>query len=98
MHGDFIEICIIDTGPAIKTEEITNIFERFYHGNNGTKKGTGIGLALSKDVVLLHKGQPIVKSKPHNGASFAFQITQNQTVSMGIKLQDTQASTFVNHF
>jgi signal transduction histidine kinase/ligand-binding sensor domain-containing protein/DNA-binding response OmpR family regulator len=98
VHGDFIEICIIDTGPGIDTEEITNIFERFYHGNNGAKKGTGIGLALSKDIVLLHKGQLIVKSKPHNGAAFAFQIPKSQPVSLDIKLQDTQASTYVNHF
>ncbi len=54
-------ICVSDNGPGIKEEEVENIFIPFYSTKEG---GSGIGLSLSKQIMLLHKGGVTVVSKP----------------------------------
>jgi two-component system nitrogen regulation sensor histidine kinase NtrY len=54
-------ICVSDNGPGISEEEMENIFIPFYSTKEG---GSGIGLSLSKQIMLLHKGVITVVSKP----------------------------------
>ena len=52
-------------GPAIPEEEQTTIFEPFYRLNNAqssSKKGSGLGLSITKEIVERHKGQIWVES------------------------------------
>ena len=70
-------IKIKDNGPGISEEEIENIFNRFYQTNNslsGQEKGTGIGLALSKEFVELMEGSINVKSNAKKGCTFIIKI------------------------
>ena len=46
-------IRIQDDGDGIAAEDLPHIFDRFYMGKNGK---SGIGLALTKEIVHLHKG------------------------------------------
>jgi len=66
-----ITILIKDEGKGIPEDELDKIFERFYQvkgvNNSG---GTGIGLALTKKLVEIHKGSIQVESKINHGASF----------------------------
>ena len=48
-----VTIRIQDDGDGIATEDLPHIFDRFYMGKNGK---SGIGLALTKEIVHLHKG------------------------------------------
>ena len=46
-------VTIADDGGGVAPEDIAHIFDRFYTGKNGN---TGIGLALTREIVTLHKG------------------------------------------
>lgn len=66
-----VKISIIDSGPGIPKEELENIFTLFYQAKIGRqKKGAGIGLALTKDIVNLHHGKIKVKSTTKEGTVF----------------------------
>lgn len=72
-----IEITIEDTGKGIPEAELDNIFNRFYqlHGSNKrTFDGTGIGLALTKELVELHHGKISVTSRLDCGTTFKVKL------------------------
>jgi signal transduction histidine kinase len=71
--GDQVVIEIADQGIGIKPENITHIFDRFYHlDKSGDQlfKGLGLGLAISKQVVEQHLGKLDVLSIPGKGSTF----------------------------
>lgn len=63
-----VSIIFKDNGIGIPSEEKNQIFEIYYQGSNSTKKGSGIGLNLSKKFVELHQGTIEVFSD--NGTEF----------------------------
>ncbi|WP_372950054.1 ATP-binding protein, partial [Mariniphaga sp.] len=67
------EIRIEDSGIGIPSDRLPHIFDRFYQvDGSATRKheGTGIGLALAKELVELHKGNISVNSKQGKGSEF----------------------------
>lgn len=72
-NSEYIEIKIRDTGIGISESEIDKIFDRFYQVDNSfinEYQGTGIGLALAKELVELHHGKLTVKSNLGKGTEF----------------------------
>jgi DNA-binding response OmpR family regulator/two-component sensor histidine kinase len=70
-------IKVKDTGIGIPENQLPHIFDRFYQSDNShTRKteGTGIGLALAKELVKLMEGEIIVKSPP-TGANKGTEFT-----------------------
>ncbi|OAV42859.1 hypothetical protein A3850_016660 [Lewinella sp. 4G2] len=67
---------IRDTGPGIGPETLTNIFDRFFMaGTDRTgKQGTGIGLALVREMTHLHHGEVGVQSKLGEGTTFTVKL------------------------
>jgi DNA-binding response OmpR family regulator len=62
-----VMLSVTDNGIGIKPEVINKVFEPFYQieGQKGSNfTGTGIGLALTKELVTRHKGMVQVRSKP----------------------------------
>ncbi|MEC3907163.1 two-component regulator propeller domain-containing protein [Tamlana sp. 2201CG12-4] len=64
----YVKFEVQDSGKGITSLNKKIIFERFYH--SGERSGTGIGLALTKNIVELHGGEIKVKSKENKGARF----------------------------
>jgi signal transduction histidine kinase len=62
-----------DTGPGIPAEEMERIFHRF-HQAEGTSSGTGLGLALSRELARLHGGDVLLRSAPGKGAAFRVEL------------------------
>lgn len=70
-------IRVEDTGVGIPQNKLTEIFERFFQGDNAKNvqsPGTGIGLALSKEIVALHHGEIRVESKQDQGSVFTVEL------------------------
>lgn len=80
--SSWLSFSVIDTGPGIDGDKIQRLFDPFY----STKaKGTGLGLALVKDVLKAHKGQVQVANVAAGGACFILQLPLQHEVG---KLQD----------
>ena len=68
-----LQVDISDSGLGISKDNLPHIFERFYQVkdlNNTAQAGSGIGLALVKELVELHGGEIIVRSKEDEGTHF----------------------------
>jgi signal transduction histidine kinase/DNA-binding response OmpR family regulator len=72
-QDDLLMLTVSDSGPGIPEEYISKIFERFYQVDEmytATQKGSGIGLALVKELAMLHGGDVSVENKPEGGSCF----------------------------
>jgi len=67
-------LLVKDTGPGIDKNDLPYIFNWYYQAGNRRKKGTGVGLALSKNFVELHKGN-ITASNNENSPGVTFVVT-----------------------
>ena len=70
--GNTLELKVMDTGCGMTEEAKKNMFKRFYDGEYRQHHtiGSGIGLALVKNLVDLHHGQIFVDSIPDEGSTF----------------------------
>lgn len=66
IENDKIEITISDDGSGFDSNELPNIFERFYKGKKGN---LGLGLAITKNVIEKYKGK-ISAENSESGAAF----------------------------
>lgn len=66
---------VTDTGDGISPEDLNRIFEPFYRGKNRKESdGSGIGLSLSRQIVLAHGGEMDVWSRRGKGSRFSFSL------------------------
>lgn len=76
-----IKISVKDNGIGIPENELPHIFDRFYQApqsGDAFSKGTGIGLALVKEIVELHKGSIRVNSSYGEGSEFVVSLKEEQ--------------------
>ena len=74
---EMLVLKVKDTGIGISEDHLPFIFDRFYTSSYlETKKGegTGIGMALTRELVKLMKGEIEVKSKLHEGTTFIIKL------------------------
>ena len=68
---------VTDTGEGIPKEKQSVIWDRYYKSNETHKRavvGTGIGLSIVKNVLILHKANYGVISEPGKGSTFWFEL------------------------
>jgi signal transduction histidine kinase/DNA-binding response OmpR family regulator len=73
----YLEISVNDTGPGIPPGQLAHIFDRFYQSDSTYEhhqKGTGIGLALTRELILLHHGKIDVHSREGENSGTEFII------------------------
>lgn len=71
---------VIDKGPGIASDDLKKIFDKFYRAKSADgrgKKGSGLGLAFSKGVVIAHGGNIAVESKLGKGSKFTITLISN---------------------
>jgi len=71
ISNDQIQIMISDNGSGISAEVLDNIFVPFF---TTKEKGSGIGLSISRQIMLLHGGNISVKSEPQKETVFTLII------------------------
>jgi signal transduction histidine kinase len=71
--GDRVSVAVQDRGIGIPTEEQTEVFKRFVRGADSKARriaGTGIGLAMVRQIMDAHGGEIQLTSEPGRGSRF----------------------------
>ena len=76
-NSESVLITVEDEGHGISEDEQQHIFEWFYQGKSSVG-GTGIGLALSHELVQMHHGHLSVRSEAGNGCTFTVRLPLTQ--------------------
>jgi signal transduction histidine kinase/chemotaxis response regulator CheB len=82
------ELVVSDTGVGIAAADQPHVFERFFRSRGQrarSNEGTGIGLALVKELVQLHRGRIRVTSEEGRGTSFTVWIPKSPLHSAGTR-------------
>jgi len=75
-HG-YVEVSLSDTGIGIPADKLPRIFEKFYQVDASTTRsygGTGLGLALVKQIMEAHGSRLAVESTPGVGSTFRLRL------------------------
>ena len=89
---DRVAVQVEDNGRGIPAKDIDHLFERFYRvDNSGSREvgGSGIGLAIAKEIADMHDGVISVSSVFGKGATFTLSLPTAKTVFSGV-CQDAQ--------
>ena len=73
----YVYFSYYDTGIGVPEQYLSRLFERFYRVNEGRTRdtgGSGLGLSIVKNAVLLHKGEIQVKNRLDGGLEFLFSL------------------------
>jgi signal transduction histidine kinase/two-component SAPR family response regulator len=79
--GEQVELTVLDTGVGIPARELPKVFERFHRvevSRGRTQEGSGIGLALVRELVKLHGGTVSVESTPGKGSRFTVSVPRGK--------------------
>lgn len=100
--GDHLRMQVTDTGIGIRKEQIPYLFERFRQAEgsvNRSHEGTGLGLALAKELVELHGGQISVESVYSEGTTFnvwlktgCAHLPSEQVLQVSTEIQSSRAT------
>jgi signal transduction histidine kinase len=73
----YVEVSLSDTGIGIPADKIPRIFDKFYQVDASATRsygGTGLGLALVKQIMDSHGSRVTVESTPGVGSTFRFRL------------------------
>ncbi|WP_144510832.1 sensor histidine kinase KdpD [Bacillus sp. FJAT-22090] len=66
------QITITDNGRGIPSKDLDQVFERYYRGTNTTSiHGTGLGMAIARDIILAHSGKIHLNSIENEGTTIS---------------------------
>ena len=71
-----VKIIISDNGCGISKNDLPRIREKFYKANNSVR-GSGIGLAVTDEIIKLHNGEMIIESKIGKGTTTTIILPKN---------------------
>ena len=88
-RNDRILLSVCDTGTGISEEDQQYIFSRFFRGKEKHVSGTGIGLNLTREFILLHDGEIYFESEYGKGSCFSFELLKGVEHFNAIKISTT---------
>jgi len=89
---EMLSVEVQDSGPGIPPDEIGKLFRHFEQTSSGISKGsgTGLGLALSRELAILMGGNITVSSEVGKGSLFTFQVEIKQGNSKALEKSNTK--------
>jgi DNA-binding response OmpR family regulator len=91
-----VKISVADTGIGIPPDKLYKIFNRFYQiddTSNRQFEGSGIGLALTKELVELHRGKIFVESTPGKGTVFTLFLPYDKAAYNSNEIREITSET-----
>lgn len=87
----YTEIKVSDTGYGISAEALPHIFDRYYQESSKHQaSGTGIGLALVKNLVTLHEGEIRAESIQNEGSTFYISLLTDNIYPNALHADSTE--------
>lgn len=80
---DKVKICVTDNGIGIPSEDLPHITEKFFKGRS-KQAGSGLGLSISSEIIMLHKGTIHIESEQGEGTKV--------TIELPIQEEDTSGT------
>lgn len=81
--GNFLRIVFEDNGTGIESDVLPKLFQPFFT-TKAPGEGTGLGLSLSRSIIVEHGGTIEVASEPGHGATFSIELPMNSESEMYI--------------
>lgn len=72
--GDWVRFAVADSGPGIPAEHLPHLFRRYWKGERGGPRGSGLGLFIAQGIVEAHGGRIWVESEEGAGSCFSFTL------------------------
>ncbi|HKG90931.1 MAG TPA: ATP-binding protein [Gemmatimonadaceae bacterium] len=73
-NGSEVVFSVVDDGPGIPLEHQPRLFDGFWQGRDGDRRGVGLGLTITKGIVEAHGGRIWLESTVGVGSTFSFAI------------------------
>jgi NtrC-family two-component system sensor histidine kinase KinB len=77
----YVACSVADTGSGIPAQYLPRIFDKFVQVPNASASGAGLGLAISKHIIEVHRGQISVRSELGRGSTFTFTLPVHHDTS-----------------
>ncbi|HBF87885.1 MAG TPA: sensor histidine kinase [Bacteroidales bacterium] len=74
LENNNLLITISDNGQGFASEEIMNVFTKYFYSKKAKSGGIGLGLSISKGFIEAHKGKISVENQANSGAKFTINI------------------------
>ena len=69
-----VRVTVSDTGPGIPSDQLANIFDRYWQARRSDQEGSGLGLFIAKGIIEAHGGRIWTEARAGTGATFIFEL------------------------
>ncbi len=94
--AQWVSLTVSDTGRGIPADKLAHLFNRYYQVEDADRlAGTGLGLALTKGLVEIHRGTITVTSDTQRGSLFTVQLPIDRTCFAPEEMMERESLNFV---
>jgi signal transduction histidine kinase len=76
-----VRLGVHDNGPGMDENQLAHVFDRFWQGRSGDRRGAGLGLAIARGIAQAHSGRLWLESEPGRGTSAWLELPRRSSAS-----------------